>query len=206
MLNLESSFNINLPIHFLLFFICCSYPQFLAIKSVCLKPGWEIYNVDLLILNLFDMTVFCGWLSYWMVVNSWLISGFLMSMLRKSCHSTCLGSWSHIKQSCSSFWLGLKYTKQKPPSLLCEFLCPRATDFLPNNYYVPSLILLERFILIWIMESEEFYWRECLESSLEDTTVFSRLSGDRVLGIAIYPERILKCLLPISVSLYWKEF
>lgn len=104
-----------------------------------------MYNVDLLILNSFDMTVFCGWLSYWMVVNSWLISGVLMSMLRKSCHSTYLGSWSHIKQSCSSFWLGLKYTKQNPPSLLCEFLCPRATDFLPNNYYVPSLIVLDLF-------------------------------------------------------------
>lgn len=134
-------------------------------------------------------------------MNSCFINGFLMTMLRKSCHPTYLGYWSHIKQRCSSFCLELKYTKQKPHFLLCDFLCPRATDFLPNTY-VSSLILLERFLLIWTVDSG-LHWRECLES-LEDKTVFSRLSGDSSPSYWSREDLEIEISLPISVSLYWE--
>lgn len=77
-----------------------------------------------------------------MVMNSSFISGKSWRVL-----PSCLpGLLKPHRQGCSSFLLGLKYTKQNPHSLLYDFLCPRAADvlFLPS-IYVPSLILLDFF-------------------------------------------------------------
>lgn len=133
LLNLESSFNKNPPIHFLLIFISCSYPWFLALNSVCnmtekcAKWACSLWTCM--------MEMFLGF--YWMVVNSWFINGFLTSLLGKCCHST------YIRQG---FWLGWKYTRQKPHCLLCDFLCPRGTDFSLSAEHLCSISDTVRFL------------------------------------------------------------
>lgn len=138
-----------------------------------------------------------------MVVNSWFINGFLTSSLGRSCHSTYLGFWSHIRQG---FWLGWKYTEQKPHCLFCDFLCPRATDFSLSAEHLYSISDTVRFFFFFDLNYEIrripfggtfrtfSYWRHhCL--------LFG-LSGDRVDRAKGLSERIFKCLFYLSFCFF----